>query len=61
MSAEMSRLLIGGRNAKWADALARRMKRPGTVFVAVGAGHLAGPQSVQRMLEAKGYKARRLQ
>jgi uncharacterized protein YbaP (TraB family) len=61
MSAEMGRLLIGARNAKWADALARRMERPGTVFVAVGAGHLAGPQSVQRMLEAKGYKARRLQ
>ena len=61
MSAEMSRLLLGARNAKWADALARRMERPGTVFVAVGAGHLAGPQSVQRMLEAKGYKAKRLQ
>lgn len=61
LSAEMNSLLIGGRNAKWADALARRMKRPGTVFVAVGAGHLAGPQSVQRMLEAKGYKAQRLQ
>ncbi len=61
LSAEMSRLLIGARNAKWADILARRMERPGTVFVAVGAGHLAGPQSVQHMLEAKGYKAQRLQ
>ncbi len=61
LSAEMSRLLIGARNAKWADQIARRMERPGTVFVAVGAGHLAGPLSVQHMLEAKGYKARRLQ
>jgi uncharacterized protein YbaP (TraB family) len=61
LSVEMNRLLIGARNAKWADTLARRMERPGTVFVAVGAGHLAGPQSVQRMLEAKGFTARRLQ
>jgi uncharacterized protein YbaP (TraB family) len=61
LSTEMNRLLIGARNAKWADTLARRMDRPGTVFVAVGAGHLAGPQSVQHMLEAKGYTATRLQ
>jgi uncharacterized protein YbaP (TraB family) len=28
---------------------------PGTVFIAVGAGHLAGPDSVITMLRDKGY------
>ena len=34
----------------------RPMAKPGTVFVAVGAGHLAGPVSVQQMLTAYGLK-----
>ncbi|UAK24971.1 TraB/GumN family protein [Sphingomonas nostoxanthinifaciens] len=54
-------LLIRQRDQAWAVALAERMKRPGTVFVAVGAGHLVGPDSVQRMLAAKGFKAERIQ
>jgi uncharacterized protein YbaP (TraB family) len=61
LSPELNRLLIGGRNAKWAEWLAHRLERPGTVFVAVGAGHLAGPDSVQRQLERLGLKTRRLQ
>jgi uncharacterized protein len=39
----------------------RRLATPGTVLVAVGAGHLAGPDSVQTMLEAKGLRIRRVQ
>ena len=35
--------------------------QPGTVMVAVGAGHLAGQESVQRYLESRGYKVKRLQ
>lgn len=53
-------LLIRQRDRAWADAIARRLRRPGTVFVAVGAGHLVGPDSVQRMLAARGIRATRV-
>jgi uncharacterized protein YbaP (TraB family) len=54
-------LLIRQRDSNWANELAERMEKPGTVFVAVGAGHLVGPDSVQKMLAAKGLKATRVQ
>ena len=53
--------LLWQRNRTWADWVAKRLDTPGTVFVAVGAGHLAGAQSVQADLEAKGLKVSRLQ
>jgi uncharacterized protein YbaP (TraB family) len=61
LTPELRALLLERRNAKWADWLARRLERPGTVLVAVGAGHLAGPDSVQAMLRKKGLKAKRVQ
>jgi uncharacterized protein YbaP (TraB family) len=61
MSAELRRTLMAERNARWSDWLKARLDRPGTVFVAVGAGHLAGADSVIRMLADKGLKATRLQ
>jgi uncharacterized protein YbaP (TraB family) len=61
MSSELLDLLLKKRNARWADWLAHRMEQPGTIFVAVGAGHLAGPDSVQAMLAAKGLKTKRVQ
>jgi uncharacterized protein YbaP (TraB family) len=61
MSPELKSALMSRRNAAWADWLARRMDKPGTVFVAVGAGHLAGPDSVQAILKKKGLKAKRVQ
>lgn len=54
-------VLLTRRNARWAEWLDARMDRPGTAFVAVGAGHLAGKDSVQAMLRAKGHKAKRVQ
>ncbi|WP_294391653.1 TraB/GumN family protein [uncultured Sphingomonas sp.] len=54
-------LLIRRRDQAWADALAKRLQQPGTVFMAVGAGHLVGPDSVQHMLAARGLKAVRVQ
>jgi uncharacterized protein YbaP (TraB family) len=54
-------VLIRKRNAAWADWLTKRLDKPGTIFVAVGAGHLAGEDSVQTMLDAKGLRATRLQ
>ena len=61
MSPELKAALMSKRNAAWADWLERRMEKPGTVFVAVGAGHLAGRDSVQTMLKKKGLKAKRVQ
>lgn len=61
MSPELKEALMRRRNARWAEWLERRLDSPGTVFVAVGAGHLAGEDSVQRMLEAKGLRTKRVQ
>ncbi|MEO5707381.1 MAG: TraB/GumN family protein, partial [Alteraurantiacibacter sp.] len=54
-----TRLLIN-RNMNWAGWIQRRMAQPGTVFVAVGAGHLAGPGSVQDQLAARGLTVTRV-
>lgn len=48
------------RNARWASWIANRLKTPGTVFVAVGAGHLSGPDSLQNQLAAIGVKSARV-
>lgn len=53
--------LIRRRNANWSNWIARRLAAPGTILIAVGAGHLAGPDSVQEMLERSGYRVRRVQ
>jgi hypothetical protein len=59
-SPEMARALLYDRNARWADWIKARMAKPGTVFVAVGAGHLAGRGDVQDQLAARGLKAERV-
>lgn len=53
--------LIYNRNRNWAKWISARMKQPGTVFIAVGAGHLAGKGSVQDELSHSGYRASRVQ
>jgi uncharacterized protein YbaP (TraB family) len=55
------RALIVNRNANWVDRLTGWLKGKGTYFVAVGAAHLAGPDSVINMLEKRGFKATRVQ
>jgi len=59
-SPEVGRVLLTERNARWADWIKARMGRPGTVFVAVGAGHLAGKGDVQEQLAARGLKVERV-
>jgi uncharacterized protein YbaP (TraB family) len=61
LSPELRTVLMARRNAAWAEWLAKRLDEPGTVMVAVGAGHLAGKGSVQELLKAKGLKATRVQ
>jgi uncharacterized protein len=48
------------RNANWATWINSRMAKPGTVFLAVGAAHLAGEKSVQDLLVPFGHKAERV-
>jgi len=52
--------LLTDRNANWAEWVDQRMDSAGTVFLAVGAGHLAGTGSLQEMLERRGYKVKRI-
>ena len=59
-SPEVAKTILFDRNKRWAGWIAERMKRPGVVFVAVGAGHLAGPGSVQEELGAYKLKAVRV-
>ncbi len=58
---EVGKVLLTDRNIRWADWVNARMKQPGTVFVAVGAGHLAGGDSVIAQLSKHGIKAERVQ
>lgn len=60
-SPDLKAALISRRNAHWAWWLHSRLAQPGTIFVAVGAGHLAGEDNVIEMLKKRGLKVRRVQ
>ncbi len=47
--------LLVKRNQNWVPQIEAMLDEPGSVFIAVGAGHLAGPDSVITMLRDKGY------
>ena len=59
-SPEVAKTLLTDRNARWATWIKARMAKPGTIFIAVGAGHLAGNDSVQAQLARQGIKAQRI-
>ncbi len=54
------KVIFTDRNANWAEWIDKRLDRPGTVFLAVGTGHLSGKDSVQRLLAKRGIRARRV-
>lgn len=62
----LRRLLVEDRNVRWADWIAQTMKadsakgEAGPIFVAVGAGHLAGRGSLVEELEKRGAKVARV-
>lgn len=58
---EIAKVLIDQRNANWVQWLKHRLDQPGTVMVAVGAGHLAGKGSVIDLLQKQGLKVERVQ
>jgi uncharacterized protein YbaP (TraB family) len=53
-------VLVRRRNAAWTLWLEERLKKPGTLLFAVGAGHLAGRESVQAMLARRGLEVKRI-
>jgi uncharacterized protein YbaP (TraB family) len=53
-------VLVTQRNTRWADWIAGVLAKPGKLFVAVGAGHLAGPGSLPELLAARGFTVERL-
>jgi len=61
LSPELEAALIIRRNTAWADWLVKRAAQPGGVFVAVGAAHMAGPDSLIALLQARGLNVRRVE
>lgn len=59
-SRTLYRIIFTDRNNAWATWIQQRLARPGVVFIAVGAGHLAGNDSVQAALRARGIQSARV-
>ena len=59
-SPDTYRMMFTERNTRWADWIRARMQTPGTVFVAVGAGHLAGKDSLLVKLAERGLTSQRV-
>lgn len=57
----LAKVLITDRNRRWADWIAGVMRRPGKVFIAVGAGHLGGPDGLLALVAARGLAISRLE
>ncbi len=55
------RAIITDRNRRWTAWIKGRMAQPGTVLIAVGAGHLVGADGVPAMLAANGVTVTRVQ
>lgn len=54
-------LLLDNRNARWAAWIANRMRDdPGPIFIAVGAGHLSGPNNLIDQLATRGVRVERV-
>lgn len=53
-SEEVYQALLVRRNTNWANQIQTMLEGSGTVFIAVGAAHLAGDDGVQEILERRG-------
>ena len=52
--------IVKNRNIDWANQIEEELKGSGTDFIAVGAAHLVGDDSVQAILKARGITVKRL-
>lgn len=59
ISEETHQVFMAGRNADWVDQIETLLKGSGTAFIAVGAAHLAGDDSLQELLAARGIAVTR--
>lgn len=53
--------ILVARNRAWARRIDTMLKRGERPFVAVGAGHLVGPDNVRELLTKAGYEVKRVQ
>ena len=58
-SQEIYDALLVHRNTAWADQIQSLLAGSGVTFIAVGSAHLAGDDSVQEILEARGVEVTR--
>jgi uncharacterized protein len=54
------RVILVERNEAWAKAIAQMVEGSGVKFIAVGAAHLAGPDSLQIALKRRGVEVERV-
>ena len=54
-------VMVRDRNATWAKQIEDLLAGHGVTFVAVGAGHLVGPDNIRHMLATRGIEARQLE
>lgn len=52
--------LLAGRNRRWTGALVPLLAETPRPLIAVGAAHLVGPEGLAALLEAEGYRLRRI-
>ena len=57
---ELYRTILVDRNEAWAGTIAQMLAGSGVTFIAVGAAHLAGPDSVQTVLARRGVRVERV-
>jgi uncharacterized protein YbaP (TraB family) len=57
---QLYRTIFVQRNEHWADAIKSMLKGAGVHFIAVGAGHLAGEDSLQNELKRRGVTVERV-
>jgi len=58
---ELRQALLVARTANWAGQADRLLKQGGTLFVAVGAAHVIGPDGLAALLARRGYTVMRIE